>query len=128
MTFQEYYIKEKEAVGGSMPTAFLQRIATAAIVSTDTAYQWATGWRNPSNAAAELVSRELGIPVDELFPNSRTSKVRKSLGAAMLIAGLVLAVCTMDGSAYEIPVRFAGVGLVAAGGFVGNLFKKGGER
>lgn len=124
MTFQEYYIKEKEAVGGSMPTAFLQRIATAAIVSTDTAYQWATGWRNPSNAAAELVSRELGIPVDELFPNRK----RKAVAAVMVVAGLLLAVCTMDGSAYEIPVRFAGVGLVAAGGFVGNLFKKGGER
>lgn len=120
MTFQEYYIKEKEAVGGSMPTAFLQRIATAAIVSTDTAYQWATGWRNPSNAAAELVSRELGIPVDELFPNRK----RKAVAAVMVVAGLLLAVCTMDGSAYEIPVRFAGVGLVAAGGFVGNLFRK----
>jgi len=32
----------------------------AAIVSTDTVYGWATGWRNPS--------RELGISAEELFP------------------------------------------------------------
>ena len=128
MTFEELYQQEKEKAGGERPVAFLQRIAVATVSSVDAVYQWALGWRNPNGSAAELASRELGIPAEELFPNSRTSKVRKSLGAAMLIAGLVLAVCTMDGSAYEIPVRFAGVGLVAAGGFVGNLFKKGGER
>ena len=124
MTFQEIYNQEKQKAGGSMPTAFLAEIAEAAMVSSDTAYQWATGHRNPSRAAAHLVANHLGIPADELFPRD----VRSMAGAAMLIAGLVLAVCTMDGSAYEIPVRFAGVGLVAAGGFVGNLFKKGGER
>lgn len=128
MNFQELYQQEKEKCGGAKPTAFLHRVAVATVSSVDAVYNWALGLRNPSSSAAELASRELGIPAEELFPNSRTSKVRKSLGASMLIAGILLAVCTMDGSAYEIPVRFAGVGLVAAGGFVGNLFKKGGEK
>lgn len=53
---------------GEMPREWLQRVAVAAIVSTDTVYGWATGWRNPSRAAAELASRELGISAEELFP------------------------------------------------------------
>lgn len=68
MNFQEIYKQEKNKVDGR-PMEWLQRIAVAAIVSTDTVYSWATGWRKPNKAAAELVSRELGVPVAELFPN-----------------------------------------------------------
>lgn len=71
MTFTEIYQNEKQKAGGSKPTAFLNRVAVAAICSVEAVYQWATGWRNPSAAAAELVSRELGIPASELFPNSK---------------------------------------------------------
>lgn len=71
MTFAEIYIEEKAKAGGSKPTAFLNRVAVAAICSVEAVYQWATGWRNPSAAAAELVSRELGIPASELFPNQK---------------------------------------------------------
>lgn len=123
MNFQELYQQEKEKAGGERPVAFLQRIAVATVSSVDAVYQWALGWRNPNGSAAELASRELGIPAEELFPNSRTSKVRQGVGAAVLIAGLVLAVCTGDGCAYEIPARFAGVGMVAAGGFIAKIFK-----
>lgn len=124
MTFQELYNREKEAVGGAMPTAFIQRIAVATVCSFNAVYQWAIGTRNPSKSAAELASRELGIPAEELFPNSGVANARKAIGAAVLVAGLILAVCTMDGSAYEIPARFAGVGMVAAGGFIAKLFKQ----
>ena len=68
MTFTELYNEEKAKAGGNRPNEWLQRIALAAIVSTETVYSWATGWRSPNKAAAELVSRELGIPALDLFP------------------------------------------------------------
>ena len=68
MTFTELYNVEKAKAGGNRPNEWLQRIALAAIVSTETVYSWATGWRIPNKAAAELVSRELGIPAIDLFP------------------------------------------------------------
>ena len=124
MTFQEIYQEEKKKCGGAKPTEFLNRIAVATVSSVDAVYQWALGFRNPSAGAAELASRELGIPSEELFPNSRVSKVRRALGVAVLFAGLVLAVCTADGSDCEIGLRFCGIGLTAAGGFIGKLFSK----
>lgn len=60
MNFEKIYKNELENNGGARPIEWLQRVALAAIVSTDTVYSWATGWRNPNKAAAELVSRELG--------------------------------------------------------------------
>lgn len=74
MTFTELYQEEMKKAGG-MPKEWLQRVAVAAIVSVDTVYSWATGWRNPNRAAAELASRELGILADELFP--KKTKVSK---------------------------------------------------
>lgn len=70
MTFQQLYEAEKMKNGGSRPLEFLQRVAVAAIVSTDTVYSWATGWRNPNKASAKLVADELGMDVDQLFPNT----------------------------------------------------------
>ena len=124
MTFQEIYQEEKKKCGGAKPTEFLNRIAVATVSSVDAVYQWALGWRNPSAGAAELASREIGIPSEELFPNSRVSKVRRALGVAVIFAGLILAVCTADGSDCEVGFRFAGIGLTAAGGFIGKLFAK----
>ena len=74
MTFQEIYIQQKEANGGRKPSSWLLRIAHASCCTVDAVYQWATGWRNPSKAAAELTSRELGIPADELFRNLKQDK------------------------------------------------------
>lgn len=124
MTFQEIYQEEKKKCGGAKPTDFLNRIAVATVSSVDAVYQWALGFRNPSAGAAELASRELGIPADELFPNSRVSKVRRALGVAAFFIGLVLAVCTADGSDCEVGLRFAGIGLTAVGGLIGKLFAK----
>lgn len=75
MTFQQLYEMEKAKNGGSLPLEFLQRVAVAAIVSTDAVYSWATGWRNPNKAAAKLVADELGMDVETLFPN--TSKTAR---------------------------------------------------
>ena len=71
MTFAEIYLNEKAANGGRKPDAFLARIAQATKTSVSAVYQWATGWRNPSAAAAELASRELGVPAEELFNTKR---------------------------------------------------------
>lgn len=67
MTFTEIYNQEKEKAG-ARPMEFLRRIAVAAIVSVDTVYQWGVDLRIPSNSAAALVARELGIDAAELFP------------------------------------------------------------
>ena len=75
MTFQQLYEMEKAKNGGSRPLEFLQRVAVAAIVSTEAVYSWATGWRNPNKAAAKLVADELGMDVETLFPN--TSKTAR---------------------------------------------------
>lgn len=75
MTFTELY-QEEQKKAGRKPKEWLQRVAVAAIVSTDTVYSWATGWRNPNRAAAELASHELGVPADELFPK-KTKGARK---------------------------------------------------
>ena len=69
MTFIKLYNIEKEKNGGNRPLEWLQRVAVAAIVSTDTVYQWALGWRNPNKAAAKMAADELGMDVDQLFPN-----------------------------------------------------------
>lgn len=122
MTFQDIYNNEKEKAGGSKPTAFLNRIAVASICSVDAVYQWATGWRSPSRAAAELVSRELGIPAAELFPKSE--RIKRTAGAVVLVFGIILAIGTADGSSYELGMRFAGIGMTAAGGFIGKFFKQ----
>lgn len=53
---------------------WLQRVAVAAIVSTDTVYQWALGWRNPNKAAAKMTADELGFDMDELFPNIKNRR------------------------------------------------------
>ena len=69
MTFTELYEEEKNKVGGARPMEWLQRVAVAAIVSVETAYQWGVGSRTPHKPAAALVARELGISAEELFPN-----------------------------------------------------------
>ena len=74
MTFQQLYELEKNKCGGSRPQEWLQRVAVAAIVSVDTVYQWALGWRNPNKAAAKMAADELGMDVETLFPNLKTSR------------------------------------------------------
>ena len=75
MTFQQLYEVEKMKCGGSRPQEWLQRVAVAAIVSTDTVYQLALGWRNPNKAAAKMAADELGMDVETLFPQlTKTSR------------------------------------------------------
>ena len=74
MTFQTIYNEEKAKAGGRKPAAFLERIAEATFSTVDAVYQWATGWRNPNRAAAELASRELGVPASELFPEHKAKQ------------------------------------------------------
>ena len=74
MTFIQLYNIEKEKNGGKRPLEWLQRVAVAAIVSTDTVYQWALGWRKPNKAAAKMAADELGMDVDQIFPNLKTPR------------------------------------------------------
>jgi hypothetical protein len=74
MTFIQLYNIEKEKNGGNRPLEWLQRVAVAAIVSTDTVYQWALGWRNPNKAAAKMAADELGMDVETLFPNLKNQR------------------------------------------------------
>ena len=49
-------------------------------------------------------------------------KTRKTIGAVLAIAGLFIAVCTMDGSSHELACRFFGIALFATGAFIGRYF------
>lgn len=51
-------------------------------------------------------------------------KARKAIGAATLIIGVFVAVCTADGSAHELAMRLAGVAMMVIGGIVGGFFDK----
>lgn len=74
MTFIQLYEQKKGEAGGQRPLAWLAEIAVAAVVSTDTVYQWGCGFRNPNAAAATLVAQHIGIPAAELFPTSKIAR------------------------------------------------------
>lgn len=74
MTFEQLYEQAKGDTG-ARPMDFLRRVAVAAIVSIETAYQWGVGLRIPSHAAAALVAKELGTPAEELFPRLRKKQI-----------------------------------------------------
>lgn len=50
-------------------------------------------------------------------------KTRSIIGAAMIFAGLFLAVCTADDSPNELAWRLSGVALLTIGAIVGDLFE-----
>lgn len=49
-------------------------------------------------------------------------KARKCIGTAMVAIGLFLAVCTADGSKWEIGLRMAGVALFAIGAWLAEAY------
>lgn len=63
-TFKEIYIS-KTAVEKQV---FEMRIANLCIKSPATIRQWAYGCRKPSALCKKLVSKELKLPITELFP------------------------------------------------------------
>lgn len=57
-------------------------------------------------------------------------KVKKTIGSALMISGMILAVCTADGSKYEIGLRLAGVAMLAIGAWLAKAYdfqKEGGK-
>lgn len=60
--------------GGNRPLAWMQEVAVAAVISTDSIYQYGMGFRHPSGAVATLIAQYLGIPAAELFPKSKIAK------------------------------------------------------
>lgn len=61
--------------------------------------------------------------------NNRKS-FKEITGVALVIIGLLLVVCTADGSNYEIMLRLTGIALFAIGAYAARIFdfqvKKGG--
>lgn len=49
-------------------------------------------------------------------------QLKKRIGFALAIAGLALAVCTMDGSAHELLVRSMGVAAFAIGAWLAEAY------
>ena len=49
-------------------------------------------------------------------------KARKCIGMAMVAIGLFLAVCTADGSKWEMGLRMAGVALFAIGAWLAEAY------
>lgn len=51
-------------------------------------------------------------------------KTRQIIGGIVLTIGLFLAVCTKDGSNYELILRGTGLALTAIGAAIGDFFEK----
>lgn len=66
MTLQERYEVEKNA-----SKVFIERCMKAAMVKEITVRCWLSGTRKPDALAQSALSREFGVPVEELFPNQR---------------------------------------------------------
>lgn len=49
-------------------------------------------------------------------------KAKQIIGAAVIMIGMFLAICTTDGCRHEVIARLVGVALCAAGGFLGGYF------
>lgn len=49
-------------------------------------------------------------------------RLKKTIGTAVLCIGLFLAVCTADGSKYEIGLRLAGVASFAVGAGLAEVY------
>lgn len=47
---------------------FVTKICQTTLVDRSTVYRWLSGQVMPSKARREAISRELGIPEEELFP------------------------------------------------------------
>lgn len=48
--------------------------------------------------------------------------LKKEIGTAMLSIGLFLAVCTADGSKWEIGLRLTGVAMIAIGAWLAEAY------
>lgn len=65
MTFKQYY----EGLDASSPqTKFVRRIADATLKSEFTVKMWLTGRQTPDQLTQSVIARELGVPVEGLFP------------------------------------------------------------
>lgn len=73
MTFKEIYENEKakREPAETPARAFVKRIMEAAKVSESTVRSWLVGSRKPDLLAKEAIAAELGMTVEELFPEQR---------------------------------------------------------
>ena len=69
MTLKEHYISLKELEKPIHPAKqFILTIAEKTGKSTRTVQQWISGIQKPDQKSILLISNELGIPPEELFP------------------------------------------------------------
>lgn len=69
MTFKEHYQSLKDKARPLHPAkAFIQSIAEKTGRSPRTVQQWISGIQSPGKETASLISKELGEPVEALFP------------------------------------------------------------
>ncbi len=61
-------------------TAWIKRVAMAAKVSEFTVRMWLSGRQVPQAGIQELVSRELGVPAEELFPERKETNIQPLTG------------------------------------------------
>lgn len=57
-------------------------------------------------------------------------KVKKTIGSALMISGIILMLTVADGSKYEIGLRIAGVAILAIGAWLAEAYdfqQEGGE-
>lgn len=62
------------------------------------------------------------MPFLDYHLNSKDMKARNIIGGLMAIVGIFVAVSVVDGSNYEIAIRFGGIVLFVVGVFIAGAF------
>lgn len=69
MTFAGYYHSIPSERPVAPKTAFVRKIATLCKVSEQTVRMWIQGVQEPDELKKEVISKDLGIPAETLFPH-----------------------------------------------------------
>lgn len=77
-TFKQLYEDAKNMKPEITPAkAFIQRCMKATMKTEATVRCWLCGARNPERLERELLAKEFGCPVDELFPMEQNEEAKE---------------------------------------------------
>ncbi|MCC8155344.1 MAG: XRE family transcriptional regulator [Tannerellaceae bacterium] len=71
-SFREIYKGLSNKTKKKTPKAeFVERIANVTCREPTTVRQWLSGTQRPDRLVQEVISKELGVPIDDLFPEPK---------------------------------------------------------
>ena len=77
MTLKEIY--EIEKIKPNPAQVFIKRLADVTCRETSTVRQWLSGVQEPNQKAKEKIAKELGLPLEELFPEKTYQNVEDEI-------------------------------------------------